>query len=64
MFGPGGPCSAGVHNLMGGAEIGECEGLSEDPASGLVIAQGSLKVPNVPGLGVEIDLSKARETTI
>jgi L-Ala-D/L-Glu epimerase len=55
--------AASTLNLMGGAEIGEFEGLSDDPASGLVIAQGKIKVPNVPGLGVEIDLSKARETT-
>ena len=55
--------AASVASLMGGAEIGEFEGLSDDPASGLVITNGSLKVPNLPGLGVEIDLSKARETT-
>ena len=55
--------AASALNLMGGAEIGEFEGLSDDPASGLVITNGCLPVPSVPGLGVTIDLSKARETT-
>ncbi len=54
--------AASTPNLMGGAEIAEFEGLSDDPASGLVIKNGCLTVPDVPGLGVEIDLSKARET--
>jgi len=49
---------------MGGAEIGEFEGLSDDPASGLVVTKGCLMVSDTPGLGVEIDLSKARETTV
>ncbi len=56
--------AASTPNLMGGAEIGEFEGLSDDPASGLVVTKGCLKVSDTPGLGVEIDLSKARETTI
>jgi hypothetical protein len=49
---------------MGGAEIGEFEGLSDEPASGLGVTKGCLKVSDTPGLGVEIDLSKARETTV
>ncbi len=56
--------AASTPNLMGGAEIGEFEGLSDDPASDLVITKGCLKVSDTASLGVEIDLSKARETTI
>jgi hypothetical protein len=45
-------------------EIGEFEGLTDDPASGLVVTKGCLKVPSAPGLEVKINLSKARETTL
>jgi L-alanine-DL-glutamate epimerase-like enolase superfamily enzyme len=55
--------AASTLNLMGGVEIGEFEGLLDDPASGLVVTKGCLQIPQVPGLGVEIDLSNARETT-
>lgn len=55
--------AATVPELVWGAEIGEFESLSNDPASGLEITNGSLRVPAAPGLGVEIDLSKMRETT-
>lgn len=55
--------AASTLNLMGGAEIGEFEELAEDPASGLQIVDGVLKVSDAPGLGVAIDLSKAREIT-
>jgi hypothetical protein len=48
---------------VGGAEIGEYEGSLDDPASGLVITGGCLQVAQAAGLGVQIDLSNARETT-
>jgi len=44
------------------AEIGEYEGLLDDPASGLVIENGCLRVPRTAGLGVRVDLTNAVET--
>lgn len=54
---------ASLPDLFAGAEIGEFESLTDDPASGLVVEQGSLRVPDRPGLGVDIDMDKLRETT-
>jgi L-alanine-DL-glutamate epimerase-like enolase superfamily enzyme len=54
---------ASIPDLFAGAEIGEFESLTDDPASGLMVEQGSLRVPDRPGLGVDIDMSKLRETT-
>ena len=54
---------ASLPDLFGGAEIGEFESLTGDPASGLVVENGVLRVPSVPGLGVIIDHNKLRETT-
>jgi L-alanine-DL-glutamate epimerase-like enolase superfamily enzyme len=54
---------ASLPDLFGGAEIGEFESLTNDPASGLVVQHGSLELPNAPGLGVKIDQDKLRETT-
>ncbi len=54
---------ASLPDLFGGAEIGEFESLTNDPASGLVVEHGSLQVPTSPGLGVKIDHEKLRETT-
>lgn len=55
--------SASLPDLFGAAEISEFESLTNDPASGLVVENGALRVPNVPGLGVVIDHGKMRETT-
>ncbi len=46
--------AATIVELFGGAEIGEFESLSEDPASGLAIRDGELAVPRAPGLGVKV----------
>jgi L-Ala-D/L-Glu epimerase len=54
---------ASLPDLFGGAEISEFESLTNDPASGLVVENGALRVPCVPGLGVMIDHNKLRETT-
>jgi L-alanine-DL-glutamate epimerase-like enolase superfamily enzyme len=54
---------ASLLDLFGGAEISEFESLTNDPASGLVVENGALRVPDVPGLGVTIDPGKLRETT-
>ncbi len=54
---------ASLPDLFGGAEIGEFESLIDDPASGLVVEHGALQLPNSPGLGVQIDHEKLRETT-
>lgn len=54
---------ASLPELFGGAEIGEFESLTDDPASGLVVENGSLALPDSPGLGVSIDQAKLRETT-
>jgi L-Ala-D/L-Glu epimerase len=54
---------ASLPDLFGGAEISEFESLTDDPASGLVVENGALRVPSVPGLGVIIDHNKLRETT-
>jgi len=54
---------ASLPDLFGGAEISEFESLTDDPASGLVVQNGALRVPSVPGLGVMIDHNKLRETT-
>lgn len=54
---------ASLPDLFGGAEISEFESLTDDPASGLVVENGALRVPNAPGLGVTIDHDKLRETT-
>jgi L-Ala-D/L-Glu epimerase / N-acetyl-D-glutamate racemase len=54
---------AALPDLFGGAEISEFESLTNDPASGLVVENGALRVPNLPGLGVVIDHSKLRDTT-
>jgi L-Ala-D/L-Glu epimerase len=54
---------ASLPDLFGGAEISEFESLTDDPASGLLVENGALRVPNLPGLGVIIDHSKLRDTT-
>ena len=54
---------ASLPDLFGGAEIGEFESLTNDPASGLVVENGALRVPSAPGLGVMIDHNKLRDTT-
>lgn len=54
---------ASLPDLFGGAEISEFESLTNDPASGLVVENGALRVPSVPGLGVTIDHDKLKETT-
>lgn len=54
--------AATLMDLMGGAEIGEFESLSNDPATGLEVANGSLRIRNVSGFGVDVDLSKMEET--
>ena len=55
---------AALPDLFAGAEISEFESLTNDPASGLAVEGGMMKVPQVPGLGVTIDQSKLRETTV
>jgi L-alanine-DL-glutamate epimerase-like enolase superfamily enzyme len=55
--------AASLPDLFGGAEIGEFESLTNDPASGLAVENGTLRVPGAPGLGVAIDHDKLRETT-
>jgi L-alanine-DL-glutamate epimerase-like enolase superfamily enzyme len=54
---------ASIPNLFAGAEIGEFESLYDDPALGLTVENGKLRVPDGPGLGVDIDMSKLHETT-
>lgn len=54
---------ASLPDLFAGAEIGEFESLTDDPASGLTVENGSLRVPDRPGLGIDIDREKLRETT-
>ena len=54
---------AAIPELFAGAEIGEFESLNEDPASGLTVTDGQLRVSNRAGLGVDVDLSKLQETT-
>jgi muconate cycloisomerase len=54
---------ASLPDLFGGAEIGEFESLTNDPASGLAVVHGALELPDAPGLGVKIDQDKLRETT-
>jgi L-alanine-DL-glutamate epimerase-like enolase superfamily enzyme len=56
--------AASTLNMIGGAEIGEFDGLMDDPASGLTIVNGTLRPPVTAGLGVTVDLSKARETEV
>ena len=54
---------ASLPDLFGGAEIGEFESLTNDPASGLVVEHGALEIPDASGLGIKIDHDKLRETT-
>jgi L-alanine-DL-glutamate epimerase-like enolase superfamily enzyme len=54
---------ASIPNLFAGAEIGEFESLTDDPASGLTVENGSLRVSDRAGLGVDIDMSELQETT-
>jgi L-Ala-D/L-Glu epimerase / N-acetyl-D-glutamate racemase len=54
---------ASLPDLFGGAEIGEFESLTHDPACGLAVEHGALQLPDSPGLGVQIDHEKLRETT-
>ena len=54
---------ASIPELFAGAEIGEFESLNDDPASGLTVEQGTLRVSDRPGLGVDIDMNKLQETT-
>jgi L-Ala-D/L-Glu epimerase len=54
---------ASIPDLFAGAEIGEFESLTDDPASGLTVTDGKLSVSNRPGLGVDIDMNKLQETT-
>jgi L-alanine-DL-glutamate epimerase-like enolase superfamily enzyme len=54
---------ASIPELFAGAEIGEFESLTDDPASGLTVENGTLRVSDRPGLGVDIDMNKLHETT-
>ena len=54
---------ASIPDLFAGAEIGEFESLTDDPASGLNVKDGKLRVSDRPGLGIDIDKDKLRETT-
>ncbi len=54
---------ASLPDLFAGAEIGEFESLTDDPASGLAVENGNLRVADRPGLGIDIDHRKLRETT-
>jgi L-alanine-DL-glutamate epimerase-like enolase superfamily enzyme len=54
---------ATIPNRFAGAESGEFESWTDDPASGLTVDQGTLHVSDRPGLGIEIDMSKLQETT-
>ena len=54
---------AAIPDLFAGAEIGEFESLNDDPASGLTVEQGTLRISDRPGLGVDIDMNKLQETT-
>ena len=54
---------ASIPDLFAGAEIGEFESLNDDPASGLTVEGGTLRVSDRPGLGVDIDMNKLQETT-
>jgi L-alanine-DL-glutamate epimerase-like enolase superfamily enzyme len=54
---------ASIPDLFAGAEIGEFESLTDDPASGLTVTDGKLGVSNRAGLGVDIDMNKLQETT-
>ena len=45
--------AASTPNMFGGCELGEFAALLEDPASGLEIVNGKLKVPMGAGLGVK-----------
>jgi L-alanine-DL-glutamate epimerase-like enolase superfamily enzyme len=54
---------ASIPELFAGAEIGEFESLIDDPASGLTVEQGTLRVSERPGLGVDMDMNKLQETT-
>jgi L-alanine-DL-glutamate epimerase-like enolase superfamily enzyme len=55
--------AASIPNLFAGAEIGEFESLTEDPASGLRVTEGTLQVSDHPGLGIDIDMNKLKETS-
>jgi len=54
---------ASIPDLFAGAEIGEFESLIDDPASGLTVEQGTLRVSERSGLGVDMDMNKLQETT-
>ncbi len=54
--------AASIMDLFGGAEIGEFESLSDDPASGLMIRNGRLDVPMAPGLGIQVIVDNLQET--
>jgi L-alanine-DL-glutamate epimerase-like enolase superfamily enzyme len=54
---------AAIPDLFAGAEIGEFESLNDDPASGLTVEKGTLRISERPGLGVDIDMNKLQETT-
>ena len=53
--------AASVPDLCMGAEIDMFTSFTEDPASGLEVKNGVLTVTDAPGLGINIDLSKATE---
>jgi len=55
--------AASTPNMFAGVELAEFAALLDDPGSGLEIVKGTLKVPMGAGLGIDIDLSKAVETT-
>lgn len=54
--------AASTINMIAGAELAFFETLSDDPASGISIVDGALRPPQLPGLGIEVDLTNARET--
>jgi len=55
--------AASTPNMFAGVELAEFAALLDDPGQGLEIINGTLKVPMGAGLGINIDLSKAVETT-
>ncbi len=55
--------AASTPSMFAGVELAECMALLDDPGQGLEIVNGTLKVPMGPGLGINIDLSGATDTT-
>jgi hypothetical protein len=48
--------------ITNGAEIAEREHFIGDPAHGIEVVEGDIRIPDAPGFGVEVDTARVELT--